>query len=452
MIARLLIVLLGCLAATADAAVVGEDVVRSLAAGERVRVVIALRAPAVSGKSAGAVQAAIRSVQSRVLAAVDATQFRRLDAWSSTAGLAGELSIGGLSALASHPDVLRIDRDSGGEGALHESVPLVGGAAAHARGLRGAGVTIAVIDSGVEAAHPDLAGAVVDERCFCTQFSGEGCCPNRLTEQSGPGAAADDNGHGTGVAGTLISRGAVAGEGMAPAAKLVAIKVLDANNRFDFGSQVISAVDYVLTAHPEVRVVNLSLGLDGSLAGTCDQAGATTILWAQQVAALRARGTAVTASSGNGAQVGSITAPACVSGVWGVGATYDAAFRSNTFGACSETDTKADDIVCFSNTSTAVSFLAPGAVITTSGRNAKTQQLVGTSFAAPHVAGAAAVLFAMKPGASVAEIATILATTGKTIVDERTGAAFVRIDLSAAATELAKTLVPAPPRRRAAAR
>jgi subtilisin family serine protease len=447
---RLLCVVFALVAARAEAAVVGDDVLRALAAGERVRVVIALRAPAASGKSANAAQAAIQSLQSRVLAGIDDDAFRRLDAWRSTAGLAGELSIGGLSALANHPDVLRIDRDSGGEGALLESVPLVGGTAAHARGFRGAGVTIAIIDSGVEATHPDLAGAVVDERCFCAHFGGEGCCPNQQREQRGPGAAADDQGHGTGVAGTLLSRGVVAGVGMAPAAKLVAVKVLDSSNRFDFASQITSALDFILTEHPEVRVVNLSLGLDGALAGSCDNASAETMLWARQVAALRARGTAVTASSGNAAQVGSITAPACVSGVWGVGATYDAPFRSNSFSACSETDTNTDDIVCFSNTSTAVSFLAPGAIITTSGRGGKTQRLVGTSFAAPHVAGAAAVLFAMKPSATVAEIANVLATTGKPIRDKRTGATFVRIDLGAAASELAKTLTPAPPRRRAA--
>ena len=452
MLRRLLIALsfVAICAANAEAAVVSDDVLRALAAGERVRVVVALRAPSVAGKSASAAQAAIRSVQNRVLAAVDASAFRRLDSWRSTAGMAGELSIGGLSALADHPDVVRIDRDRGGSVSLAESVPLVGGTAAHERGFRGAGVTIALIDSGVEATHPDFAGALVDERCFCTQMTGDGCCPNHASEQSGPGAAADDNGHGTGVAGVLLSRGAVAATGMAPAAKLVAIKVIDKQGRFDFDSQITSAFDYLLTEHPEVRVVNLSLGLEDPYPDHCDDATAETILWAQQIAALRARGTAVVASSGNGAAVGAIHAPACVSGVWGVGATYDAPVASIEFGVCGDSSVHADDIVCFSNTSAALSFLAPGAIITTSGRSGRTQRSVGTSMSSPHVAGAAAVLFGMKPSASVSEIETVLRATGKPVLDSRNGLTFPRIDVSAAATELEKMLAP-PPRRRAAA-
>ena len=92
MLRRLLIALsfVAICAANAEAAVVSDDVLRALAAGERVRVVVALRAPSVAGKSASAAQAAIRSVQNRVLAAVDASAFRRLDSWRSTAGMAGE--------------------------------------------------------------------------------------------------------------------------------------------------------------------------------------------------------------------------------------------------------------------------------------------------------------------------------------------------------------------------
>lgn len=438
------------LAGGAEAAVVSDDVFHALATRERVRVVIALRPPVVAGKSAGAQQEAIRTLQSRVVDGIAADGFRRLDDWRSTAGLAGELTSAGVAALAANPDVLRVDVEHGGAVSLLESVPLVGGAAAHERGLRGAGVTIALIDSGVEASHPDLAGAVVDERCFCATLTGDGCCPNHQTDQRGPGAAEDAHGHGTGVAGILASRGVVAGVGMAPEAKLLAIRVLDGSGRYEHDSQITSAFDFLLTEHPEVRVVNLSLGSDDPIEGRCDDATAQTMLWAQQVAALRARGTAVVAAAGNHAAVGAITSPACVGGVWGVGATYDAPQRSMEFGICGDANVLADDIACFSDVSSALSFLAPGAIITTSNRGGKTQRTVGTSAASPHVAGAAALLFGRKPSASVAEIESLLARTGIPILDARTGVRYPRIDVDAAAKELEKTLVAPGPRRRAA--
>ena len=427
-----------------------DEVLRAVADGGRVRVVVALRPPAVAGKSAGAQQAAIRTLQRHVVAAVVPDGFRRLDDWRSTPGLAGELTSAGLAALAANPDVLRVDVEHGGSISLLESVPLVGGTAAHERGLRAAGVTVAVIDTGVDGSHPDLAGAVVDERCFCTSLTGAGCCPNHETEQRGPGAAADEQGHGTGVAGIVASRGAVAGIGMAPDAKIVAIRVMDSSGRYEHDSVITSAFDYLLTEHPEVRVVNLSLGSDEAIDATCDGANAQTLLWAQQVAALRARGTAVVASSGNHAAVGAMTSPACVSGVWSVGATYDAPQRSIEFGVCGDAGVLADDIACFSDTAATLSFLAPGAIITSSARGGRTQRMVGTSAASPHVAGAAALLFGRKPSASFAEIEALLTRTGIPIVDSRNGIRYPRIDVGAAAAELDKTLVAPSPRRRAA--
>lgn len=94
-------------------------------------------------------------------------------------------------------------------------------------GLSGQGVTVAIIDTGVDTAHTDLAGAVVDEACFAANRG----CPNGASQQFGAGAARDDNGHGTHVAGIIAGRGKTAPEGLAPNARIIAIKVAAADAR-----------------------------------------------------------------------------------------------------------------------------------------------------------------------------------------------------------------------------
>src|SRR5690606_14222817 len=134
-----------------------------------------------------------------------------------------------------NPLVERVDLDLGGTGMLTESVPLIGATSWHAVGNTGAGVVIAVLDSGVDTDHPDLAGAIVHQACFLDQdgtINSVGFCPNGSDRQVGPGAAEDDFGHGTHVTGIAASRGNVSGAGVAPGANIEAIKVLDNSNTF----------------------------------------------------------------------------------------------------------------------------------------------------------------------------------------------------------------------------
>jgi subtilisin family serine protease len=92
---------------------------------------------------------------------------------------------------------------------------------------------------------------------FCASRDGTGCCPGGTTRQSGPGAARDDNGHGTNVAGVITSSGRVAPEGVAPDALILALKVLDKDGFASSTAQVLSGLDYVATQRPDVRVVNV---------------------------------------------------------------------------------------------------------------------------------------------------------------------------------------------------
>ena len=355
--------------------------------------------------------------------------FRPTARWDAVAGVPGVVTAEGLAALARESSVLRVDLDLGGRGADAESLPLVHGDAAHAAGFTGAGVTVAVVDSGVDRTHPDLAPALQGEQCFVTPNG----CPNGTAEQAGAGSGADDHGHGTNVTGIVLGRGGVAPIGVAPAAGFVAVKVLDRNNEFRTISQVISALNWIALNRPDVRVVNMSLGTFALFQGACDNANAGTIALASVVGTLRARGVTLFASAGNEASPNAIAAPACLSGVVAVGAVYDADVGPvSVEGLCSDAVTSADKIACFSNSSSQLDLLAPGAFILSTGRAGGTSTFAGTSQASPHAAGAAALLLQQTPTLTPDAVESALESSGLLLTDARNGLARPRLDISAA--------------------
>jgi subtilisin family serine protease len=355
--------------------------------------------------------------------------------------MAGTVTADGLAGLAADPDVAAIDLDLGGRGGDAESLALIRASAAHQAGVVGSGVTVAVVDGGIDRAHPDLADSLAGEHCVVPPAG----CPNGAAEQDGPGSAPDDHGHGTNVTGIVTANGTVAPVGVAPAARIVAVKVLDANNRFAGSSQVISALDWVARSRPDVRVVNLSLGTDMLFPDVCDNAGATTMAYASVVAALRTRGVTVVASSMNDASPFSMAAPACIDRVISVGAVYDSAFGPFALQVCADAATAADRVACFSNGGSALDLLAPGARIRSTGRGGGVSEFAGTSQAAPHVAGAAALLLQVSPILSPDGLESVLEASGAPLLDARNGVVTPRIDVAAALERLVTAPPPPPP-------
>src|SRR3546814_9773622 len=98
--------------------------------------------------------------------------------------------------------------------------------------------------------------------------------------QTGPGAAVDDLGHGSNVAGIIVGEGSIAPRGAVPDTQLVAVKVISADGRYCCASDVVAAMDWVATHHPDVAAVNLRLGSDDTFPGNCDASTA----WAQRLA------------------------------------------------------------------------------------------------------------------------------------------------------------------------
>jgi subtilisin family serine protease len=407
--------------------VAGAEVYRALRDAQTARVVVAFREPRAEARSMLLRATEVADTRRDILSRLAPGDFALRTQLVAIPAFGGDVTQRGLEALLADPEVLRVDLDVPVHATLAESVPLIHADEVHNLGVTGRGVTVALLDTGLDESHPDLKDAIVAEQCFCANADGSGCCPNGATTQSGPGAARDDQGHGTNVAGIITSDGRVAPTGVAPDAGLVAVKVLDKNGAASSTTQIMQGLDWVMTQHPEIKVVNLSLATANLFSGTCDVATSFTMGFASSINTLRSRGTLVFVSSGNDGNSAQIAAPACASNAIAVGATYDANVGTISFG-CTDSVTAADQVACFSNSSSAVDVLAPGAAITSTGIGGGTATFVGTSQAAPHAAAVTALLLSAQPSLSPDQIERALKASGTPIRDPRNGLTIPRID------------------------
>lgn len=344
-----------------------------------------------------------------------------------------------LQHLATHPRVASIREDEAVPPALAVSTELIGMSEAWAAGYSGEGQTVAILDTGVDSAHPFLEGKVIAEACYSTTAEGSSSlCPGGEDEETGPGAAApctDGCDHGTHVAGIAAGRGETF-SGVARDADIIAVQVF---SRFDdgrilsFSSDQIRALEYVYSLREtlEIAAVNMSLG-GGRYASTCDE-----ILSGQKQAIdnLRAAGIATVVSSGNNGFSDAISGPACISSAVSVGST-----GSGSGG------TVADEVSGFSNSAAILDLLAPGQWIESSVPGGGFESYQGTSMAAPHVAGAWAVLKQKDADATVDQVLEALNSTGVAVADARNGITKPRIQVDAALGGLTSWLAADPVR------
>ncbi len=375
---------------------------------ERVRVIVAVGHPESR-------HASLLSLRTDVVESLEnATD---IEPWGRGPAFAAEIDSEDLERLSRDPRVRAISIDRGGEGALFDTVPLIGANLVHAQGFDGRGVTVAVLDSGIDMNSPDFAGRIISQQCFCDNLDGSGCCPNGDAVQSGIGAARDDDGHGTHVSGIVAGNGATAPRGIAPGSRIVAVKVLDHNRAFRSFTQIYRALEWIAAERPDVKVINMSFGSWAVYAPAACESAAISLGMHDVIARLRSRGVLITASSGNQSAVDGTTLPACMPDVIGVGATSKAG----------------DEVERFTNSSAAIDLVAPGAVITATGRGGGFATMTGTSMAAPHIAGALALMHQVSGGTMTAEQSeSILKSTGRLVVDARNGLAFPRLDVVAA--------------------
>jgi subtilisin family serine protease len=233
---------------------------------------------------------------------------------------------------------------------------------------RGAGVTVAVVDTGVDGSHPDLVGRVLPQV--------------RVTAAPAPGTDVRPPWHGTHVAGIIAaSMNGVGIVGLANQSSVLPIRVLDDDGTGDTATVAAGVNEAV---RRKVQVINLSLGGRGNdpvLARAIDRA--------------LAAGITVVAAAGNEHELGNPTNyPANLPGVIGVGSVSSDFRRS-----------------AFSNTGAYVDLVAPGEDIRSTYPGASWMWASGTSMAAPFVSAAAALVRAANPTLSASRVASMLFST-----------------------------------------
>ena len=398
------------------------------------RVILELRLPGgphvpeglFSAADAGVQQSDIATVQRLVLSRLAGKNHRLLRQYRTVALLALEIGPDAIAELeASSFWVKRVIPDVVKAPTLPQSVPLIGADQAWTRGFDGTGTVVTIIDTGVQSSHPFLAGKVVEEACFSSTVTGHSVtlCPNSQDQQIGTGAGVNCPlsacWHGTHVAGIAAGNGEGAGvsfSGVAKGAQLMSVQVFSKfTNAMDCGgtapcilaytSDIIAGLEqvYSLRATRTFASANLSLG-GGLSTAPCDTEPEKSI-----IDNLRSVGIATTVAAGNDGATNALSSPACVSSAISVGAT-----------------TKSDVAASFSNVAGFMSLFAPGQSITSSTAGGGFAVASGTSMAAPHVAGAWAILKQAAPSSSVDQIFSALQSTGLPITDSRPGGSVTR--------------------------
>lgn len=310
-----------------------------------------------------------------------------------------------LRALASRPSTRRVVDDVAFRPSLAHSLPLVAQPAALAAGYDGTGTTVAVLDTGCDYTR-EAFGA-------CPEAGASGC-PVVVAKDIAPDdGQRDAPGHGTNVAGIVL--------GMAPGTKIAALDVFDGPSAYS--SDILTAIEWVIDQRATYGIVALNLSLGGgAFDDACDAYPVSLAL-----AAARSAGVLASVAAGNDGHADAIAYPACASAALAVGAVYSRELGLVDYGTCSDAETALDQITCFSNASSRLALLAPGAPITAAGVT-----MFGTSQAAPHVAGAIALLRSALPSEPIETLATRLVRSGKPITDARSGLVFPRLDVASA--------------------
>jgi len=284
-----------------------------------------------------------------------------------------------IDALSKEANIEHIWPDLPVKHWLNTSVPKISAPRVWATGLKGQGIKIAVLDTGIDETHPDFAGRIMAMKSFIGL------------------SAHDDNGHGTHVAGTIAGSGAKSrGKyvGVAPAASLYIGKVLRANAN-GLMSSVMAGIEWAVLEQ-KVHIINLSLGAEGPSDGTdalsslCDEA-------------VLQCGVVMCIAAGNmGPGLRTVGAPGCARFAITVGAIDD----NDRIAMFSSRGPSADGRIKPDLVFPGVQIIAPQASGTNFGKIVEPGYTSsdGTSMAAPHASGVAALMLQANPKLTAAQV------------------------------------------------
>lgn len=420
-----------------------DRVAEKVAARGSLRVIVQVDVPAVpEGRmtrlDATRQRAAIRSAQNAAVTDLLGGTGAKVHAiFDNVPHIAAEVDANTFAQLRASGRVLGIEEDVASPPVLLQSTSLINAPVAWSSGRTGSGWAVAVLDTGVDKSHPFLAGKVVSEACYSsTTAESSSVCPGGVTASTAAGSGVNCNTsvsgctHGTHVAGIVAGSGAPDGSsGVAPGAGIIAMQVFSrfpaSNAVMSYTSDQIKALErvYALKDTFQIASVNMSLGA-GQYSSTCD---ATNTALKGSIDNLRSVGIATVIASGNSSYRSAISAPACISSAVSVGATCDAGPDGS---ACA---TGVNGVASYSNIASFIALLAPGSYITSSVPGGGYAGFNGTSMAAPHVAGAWALLKQANPAMSVDDALSLLRGQAVSVNDQRSGgvvSGMPRIDLA----------------------
>jgi uncharacterized repeat protein (TIGR01451 family) len=387
-----------------------------------VRIIARLNTPVMAeGRLGGAGDLAdqreeIARGQERVLKRLEGHPFHKVKPFEHIPYLALELPEGSLALLEGDPRVADIEEDSLSSPAWVDTIEQVGADKAWNYGFTGGGWTVAVLDTGLEVTHPYFQGRIVGGACFsnlCGAPAGVHCDPGKF------GSICN---HGTYITGIIASNsGGSTRNGVAKGANIMPVQVFsDAGGGTICSSKSdqLLALQYVYNQRLAYQIAAVNISVHGDLyadQASCDAANPSV---KAMFDLLRSAGIATVVPSGNEGNPSALSYPACISSAVSVGGIYGE-----------------DRIADFSDSAGFLSLLAPGAGVCSTTFQAWggwACEYAGTSLAAPHVAGAWAVLKQVIPEASVDEILTILQRTGVPVTDPRNGLTKPRLQVDAA--------------------
>ncbi|NWF53349.1 MAG: S8 family serine peptidase [Syntrophaceae bacterium] len=408
----------------------------------------------------------VRRGQERIIGRLDSNQVRVIRRFEFLSAIAAEVTLRGLEEILGMEEVLSVEED--GVLKLHtkQGIPLMNATQPRTE-FGGNGVSIAVCDTGIDYTHPKLGGGAFPNGKVIGGYDfGD--------EDGNP---MDANGHGTNCAGIAAGNIGSTGDyigGVAPEAKLYALKVTQGTGGEAYNSDLIAAWEWSIDHKNDspatpILIISTSLGT-GGFTSACDNYSPSMTQAASNVTAA---GITLFASSGNSGYCDKIAFPGCISHIISVGAVFDASL--GTLGFCVEPESCAPNkeshpsctptkrLVAwsysippnretpYSNTANFLGLFAPSHnAYTTARGGGYTSNFGGTSAACPYAAGAAAVLQSaaktlnggfLAPGS----VRSILAGTGDLITDVKISHQKRRINLGNAVAALTSSVPAAGP-------
>jgi hypothetical protein len=337
-----------------------------------------------------------------------------------------------FNSLSNNPSVVSIKKERTYKINLQDSVPLINATNAwqlqeNSLNLTGKGVTVCIIDTGINYSHQDLGGCYGENNLSsdCKVWGGIDLCADNINCSTTDDYPEDVQGHGTHISGIVAANGTI--KGVAPDARIIMIKAANSTGSLS-DSDIITGIEMCTNNFSgfNISVISMSLGDEEEFTSNCDSNENYTS-FVTAINAAVAKNISVVISSGNSGNSVSISGPACIQNATPV-----------------TSSNKSDSIASYANRGQLVKLVAPGGDdgnqnINSTSKSGSYVGHYGTSMAAPHVSGALAILsqLLMIQGntKTPSQLEDILAGTGKNITDS-TGLNYSRINIHKAIISL----------------